>query len=163
MGVQLTAASSSRGDCHRLSPRSRSRSALSEPVLSTTLRMATVAIIMAQEAHAAVGRVGRSRRPPLPHWPLRGGYGRSQRSSFLDSVLLVGLLGLDRPRGLRWPSFGLNARGGNDVFLQEFRVKALPDSFVGSTPAVLYRRRFSFFQAVLRCFLQWSTVLRVKT
>lgn len=70
--------------------------------------------------HTATGRIGRCWWPPLPPLaPLCGGHRRGQQPAPLPDS--------DRPVGLRWPYYGLIAHGGDDVFLQEFRAKALSE------------------------------------
>lgn len=44
---------------------------------------------------------------------------------------------------------GWIARCGDDVFMQKFRAKAIPDACIGLTPVALSRRGFSSFEALL--------------
>jgi len=62
--------------------------------------------------------------------------------------------------GFLWPSYGLIAHDGDDVFLQQFRAKDLPDACVRPTPVELARRHFSSFEMLLWYFLQVSAVLQ---
>jgi hypothetical protein len=50
---------------------------------------------------------------------------------------------------LWWPSYGLIIRDGDDVSMQEFRMKALLDACIEPTSVVLSGRPFSSLEAWL--------------